>query len=98
MKTLSQEEINQLKKQHGAIFQYNSTDGKMAIFKSPDFQILDACKSVCGKNGMKFNKMLVENCWIQGDEELKTNEEYLLGIFDWISGIIKKKEGILTEL
>lgn len=90
--------IAQFKKEHGSIFKYTSTDGKECILKSPTLQIIDACRTVSGGSSIKFDDALVQNCWVDGDLELKTVDKYKMGLFDWLGGIIQKVSGQLEEL
>ncbi len=94
----SQERIDALKKEHGSIFKYTSKDGKSCLLRSPNLKIIDACRTVANGSTVKFDKALVENCWIEGDEELRTNDNYCMGLFDWLPAIIKKVDGQLEEL
>lgn len=94
----TKEQIEQYKKEYGSIFRYTSSDGKQCLLKSPDLNTLDACRTISGGSSIKFDKALVENCWIDGDSELKAEDKYQMGLFDWLGGIIKKVDGQLEEL
>lgn len=95
---LTSEQINSYKAKHGKVFKYKSKDGKMCLLKSPDLNVIDACRTISGGSSVKFDKALVDNCWIDGDEELRTETKYQLGLFDWLGGIIEKVDGELEEL
>lgn len=90
--------IEEYKKKYGHVFKYTSNDGKSCILRSPDLKIIDACRTVAGSSTVKFDKAMLENCWLEGDEELRTSDKYMMGIFDWMYGIIKKVDGQLEEL
>ncbi len=92
------EQIKMWKNQYGNIYKYTTTDGKWCVLKSPDLLTLDACKTISGGSSIKFDIALVDNCWIDGDVELKTIDKYRMGLFDWLGGIIKKVDGQLEEL
>lgn len=95
---VTQEQIDVLKKAHGAIFLYRAVDGKYCILKAPDLNILDVCRTISKGSSIKFDMALADNCWLQGDECLKTEDKYRMGLFDWLGGLIKKVEGELEEL
>ena len=86
------------KKQYSKIFGYASEDGKMCVLHSPDLMTLDACKTIAGNSGIKFDIALTDNCWLAGDEELRNDDKYRIGLFDWLGVIIVKVEGELGEL
>ena len=94
----TKEQIDAYKQQYGTIFRYRSTDGKSCLLKSPDLQTLDACRIISGGSSIKFDIALVENCFIAGDEEFKTNDKYRMGLFEWLGTIIQKVDGELEEL
>lgn len=91
-------QIEEFKKKYGSVFQYTTKDGKSCLLRSPDLNILDACRTISGGSSIKFDEALLSNCWIAGDEELKTVDKYKIGLFDWLGGIIQKIEGELEEL
>lgn len=91
-------QIKQYKEKYGAIYRYKTQDGKSCLLRSPDLEILDACRTISGGSSIKFDKALLDNCWIDGDTELKTVDKYKIGLFDWLGGIIQKVEGELEEL
>ena len=91
-------QIDEWKRLHGNVFGYVSKDGKCCALRAPDLVILDACRAMSGGNGLRFDMALLENCWLGGDEALKTDDKYRLGVFDWLSTVIQKVEGELEEL
>lgn len=86
------------KKQYGNIFGYVSHDGLSCVLRSPDLNIIDACRAIAGNSAVKFDTALVDNCWLAGDEELRSQDKYRMGLFDWLGVIITKVEGELGEL
>lgn len=97
-KESNQQRIAQLKQLNGAVYLYMAEDGKYCLLKAPDLMILDACKTISGGSSIKFDCALVDNCWIEGDSELKTVDKYRIGLHDWLGGLIKKVDGMLEEL
>lgn len=94
----TKEQIKKYKDEHGTLYRYTADDGKSCLLRSPDLNILDACRTVSGGSSIKFDQALVENCWVDGDEELKTVDKYQMGLFDWLGSIIQKVDGQLEEL
>lgn len=91
-------QIESWKKQYGKIFGYKSEDGKMGVFRTPDLIILDLCATIAKGSNIKYTQALIENCWLGGDEELKTDTKYILGLKDWSAELIEVVSGELSEL
>lgn len=92
------EQIEAWKREFEIVFQYTSADNRVAYFRTPTLQILDACKTLSGGSAMKFNELLMNNCWLGGDDELRKHDKYKMGIFEWLPDIIIKVEGRLEKL
>lgn len=96
---VSKAKIAEWKKQYGDnVFVYVSNDFRIGYFVSPTLVILDRCEVNSRGSKQKFNKLLVESCWLGGDETLKTSEEHLLGIYKWLPSLITITEGILAKI
>ena len=79
MKEIDSKQIDAWKKAHGDVFKVE-VDGKVCYLKKPDRKVLGAA-SVLGKNDpMKYNEVLLENCWLDGDEEIKKDDSLFLGV------------------
>lgn len=92
------EQLDSWKAKYGNIFGYKSEDGKSCVLRCPDLDIIDACRATSGGSSIRFDKALVDNCWLEGDDELRKVDKYRMGLFDWLGTIIKKVEGNLVEL
>ena len=71
---VSQEQIDAWKKQHGEIYAIK-VDGKTAYLKKPDRKTLSFASVAGQKDPMKFNEIILENCFIGGDEEIKKDTD-----------------------
>ncbi len=98
MAKVTKEQIAIWKKQYGGVYKYTTSDKKECYLKRAGLDILDACRTISGGSSIKFDTALVENCWLAGDEELKTVDAYRMGLYEWIGGLIKKIDGQLEEL
>ena len=55
--------------------------------------------SVVGKEDpFKFAEIVLANCWLGGDEELRTEDRYFMGLSQKISEIIEIKVGEIKKL
>lgn len=94
----TKEQITEFKNKYGDVHHYKAKDGKACLLKSPDLETIDACRTISGGSSIKFDKALVENCWVAGDAEFKTVTRYQLGLFDWLGAIIDKVDGEMEKL
>jgi hypothetical protein len=90
--------ITQWKQEHGKVFEYKSTDGKVGYFKMPDRQLMDASSAMANAHPVFSNEMLAKGCFLAGDEELISKNEYFFGLSQWLKKLLSIKEGELKEL
>jgi hypothetical protein len=94
---VSQEQIQEWKAKHGDIFKI-TVDGKEAFLKKPSRKTLGYA-SVAGKtNPLKFNEVLLNDCWLGGDEVIKTNDELFLSVSGKLADLLEVKEAELEKL
>ena len=96
-KEISQEQIDAWKKQHGDIYAIK-VDGKTAYLKKPDRKTLSFASVAGQKDPMKFNEIILENCFIGGDEEIKKDDSLSLAASAKIVELIEVKEAELVKL
>ena len=95
-KTIEQNS-SECKAKHGDVFQVE-VDGRVAYLKRPDRKVLGAA-AVTGKSDpMKYNEVILNNCWLEGDEEIRTNDAMFLGVSAQLAEIIEIKEATLKKL
>jgi hypothetical protein len=47
---------------------------------------------------LKFNEVILNDCWLAGDEEMKSNDSLFLAVSSKISELIEVKEAELEKL
>lgn len=90
-------QLDEWKKLYGTIKGYGS-DGKIAVFRVADINLIDACRTVSKGSALRFSIALAENCWLAGDRELLTQDKYKLDIADWGNELIEVVAGEMVEL
>jgi hypothetical protein len=93
----SKEEIENLKAKYGKIFKITVGD-KSCILKSPTRKDLSYASTVGAKDPLKFNEVILKNCFVEGDREIVDSDEYFLGASSKIQEIIEVKEASLEKL
>lgn len=97
MEKLTKEQIEKLKHTHGEVFEVEVSD-KICYLKKPSRKVLSAAATVGQKDALKYNEILLENCWIQGDDEIRNNDSYFLGVSGVLAQVIEIKEAKLKKL
>lgn len=87
--------IAQWKKEHGDVFKIEVED-KVAYLKTPTRKTLSFASST--KDSFRFNEIILKDCWLAGDEEIKTNDSYFLAACSKLDGIISVKQAELVKL
>lgn len=94
---ITKEIIEGWKKKHTDIFAIK-IDGKTAYLKKPDRKILGAANTIGQKDPLKFNEMVLNNCWLGGDEEIKTDDGLFLSASAKMSELMELKEAEVVKL
>ena len=89
--------IADLKKEHGEI-QAIIIGDKVAFVKKPDRRTLSFASVAGQKDPMKFNEIVLENCFVGGDEEIKSDDSLFLAAASKIVELIEVKEAELVKL
>ena len=96
-KEITQEQIDKWKQQYGAVFEITVED-KKAYLKPPDRKILSCATVEAGKDPFAFNDIILKNCWIGGDEEIRDVESYSLAAGSQLDKIIEFREASIKKL
>jgi hypothetical protein len=97
MQEITQEQIDTWKSKHGNVYKIE-VDGHVAYVKSPDRKALSYAGSVGTKDPIKFNEIILNNCWLGGDDAIKTDDELFLGAGQVLGEIIKVAEASIVKL
>lgn len=94
---ITQEQIQAWKQKHGQVFRIVVED-KECYLKAPDRKVMSFATSMGANEPIKFNEMILNQCWLGGDEEIKTNDSYFFGASAQLAGIIEVKTATLEKL
>lgn len=93
---VSKEQIETWKQQYGEIYGIK-VDGHICYLRAPDRKILSYATTVGSKDAIRFNEILLNNCWLGGSEEIKTNDSLFLSVSGKLAEIIEVKEAELVK-
>ena len=89
--------------QNSDVFLYeieNDDDNKIleCYLKAPDRNVMRMVLAIINQDQIKANEILLEKCWICGDEILKTNDKYFMGLSNRLGELINYKVGELKKV
>lgn len=94
---ITKEQIGAWKKEHGEIFQINVGD-KVCFLKPPSRRALSYAAAAGQTDPLKYNEIILNDCWLAGDEEIKTDNGLFLSVSAKLPGLIDIKEAELVKL
>lgn len=97
MSKVTTQQIAEWKKKHGDIFKI-TVDGKEAYLHKPDRKTLGYATSLASNEPLKFNEVLLNNCWLGGDTEIKTDDTLFLSASSKLAELIEIKNAELVKL
>lgn len=94
---VDQKQINEWKAQYGDVFKISVGD-KVCYLKPPGRKVLSFASTAGQKDPMQFNEVILRECWLAGDEEIKTNDGLFLSVSAKLPELIEVKESVLEKL
>lgn len=99
MAKVTKDQIAQWKQEHPeGVFLIESKDGKKGYIKAPNRTTLSRASSFLPNDQLSYVETILENCWLGGDEALKTNNKYFLGIMPVIDNVVEVVEAEIKKL
>lgn len=89
--------IEEWKKKYGDIFCYEA-DGKSCYLRRPSRNTISAASVVGKDDPFKFAEIIIANCWLGGEEELRVEDKYFMGLSQKVSDLVEIKVGALKKL
>jgi hypothetical protein len=94
--TVSQEQIQQWKNKYGEVYSFTS-DNKICYLRKPDRKVLAYVSSI-QNNPIKSSEAMVNNCWLGGCDDFKTDDSLFFGLTQKMGALIQIKEVELAKL
>lgn len=93
----TQQKISEYKSQYKDLYLIKVEDYS-CLLKKPSRKILSYASSIGTKDPIKFNELLLNNCWVDGDEVIKTDDELFLAVSTKLGELINIKTAELEKL
>ncbi len=91
------EQIEAWKIQFGTVKEVE-IDGHVCYLRLPDRKILGMASALGSNDPIKFNELLLANCWLGGSEAIKTNDELFLGVSQVLGELVTFKTAKIKNL
>lgn len=91
----NKEQIEEFKKKYGQIFEV-TVDGKSCILHKPTRQNLSYASAV--KDPIKMSEVMLDQLWVDGDEEIKTDDELFMAVSAKMDRLMAIKEAEVKKL
>ena len=91
------EQIAMWKNLHRDVFEVVATD-KVCYLKRPDRKTLQAADVIGRDDPMRYNEIVLENCWLGGDDRIKTDDIYFLEVMPTLQDLIDYGKATLKKL
>lgn len=85
------EQIEEWKKKYGEIFEFEA-EGKTVYLKKPGREVLRAANAGAGDDTIKWNEIIIKNCWLEGDACFLDDDDYFFGLSAKLTELIKRKQ------
>lgn len=91
----TKEQVKEWKAKHGEIFEI-SVEGKSCIVRRPTRRDLSYVSVV--KDPMKMSETMLTSLWVEGDEEIKTDDSLFLAAIQKLETVLEVKEAEIKKL
>ncbi len=89
----TKQQLQEWKEKYGQFFELKSEDGKSCFLFDPatSMTIMKQVATAMASSDEEFALSILNNCWIGGDEELRTTDGYLNGFIEELKEILQVK-------
>lgn len=98
-KEATPEQIAEWKEKHVYVYKLKSTSAdKVCYLRKPSRKELSYASSASTQDPLAFNASILQSCWLDGDEDIKTNDTLFLGICPQLDEVCKFETFELEKL
>lgn len=92
----TREQIEAYKAKHGEIYLIEVEGGKSCILRTPTRKDLSYMTAI--SDPIKMNETAIANLWVDGDEEIKTDDSLFFAVMSKMETLFKFKEATIKKL
>lgn len=94
---ITKEQIQEWKQKYGEIFKLKIED-KECYLRKPSRKTLSYASVAGQSNPLGFNEVIMRDCWLGGDEEIRDDDTLFLSASSKIAELIEIKDAELEKL
>lgn len=95
---VTKEQIEAWKNQHGEISVITVDSDKKCYLKTPSRKAMSYATIVGKTDPVKKMEVLLNDAWLGGDDEIKTDDSLFYSVIPYLDGLINIKEATLEKL
>lgn len=95
--TPTEKQLADWKKKHDDVFCYE-VDDHACYLKRPDRRTISAAAAIGLEDPLKYAEIIIANCWLAGNDELRDEDKYFMGLQQQVSQLVEVKTGTLKKL
>lgn len=97
MKTATETQIKEWKEKHKDIYLV-TVDDKGCYLRKPTRKEISYATMMGKSDPLKFSEAILNSCWLDGDDEIKTDDELFMGVAGQLAELVKVKEAEIKKL
>lgn len=101
-KEITPEQIQQWKQKHGDVYRISvagdSGETHTGYFRKPSRKTVGYAAMAGKDNPVRFTEALMQDCWLGGDESLRTDDSLFLSAGAKLAELVQVKEAELEKL
>jgi len=98
---MEETKIAELKARNGEVYEIEvEKEGKVVkgYFKKPNLQIISAASKYANEDPIKSGEILFDSCWLDGDMEMRNDDEIKVAAMGSLSNLFKLLEAKIKKL
>lgn len=93
---VSDEQIQQWKKEFGNVWEV-SVENSVCYLKKASRATLRAALTFLEKDKLKYMEVIIANCWLAGDESIKTDDDKFYSLTSVVPDLTQAKEAEIKK-
>ena len=93
---VSQDQLDKWKKEVGHVWEV-TIEESVCYLKKASRATLRAALTFLEKDKIKYMEIIVENCWLGGDENIKKEDDYFYGLMGVVPKLVEAKDAVIKK-
>ncbi len=93
----TEKQIAEWKEKHGDVWAI-TVGGSVCYLKRPSRKALSYASMMGKSDPLRFSETMLNECWLGGDERIKTDDSLFLGAASKVAELVEVKEAVIKKL